>query len=469
MTQKKHSLIYVLSDFISAELAWIVFYNLRKIYIEHSEIGFYFENSLKYRLMLFGMPAAWVIYYFLSGYYRNSYQKSRLQELGTSFNTAMTGSVVVFFTILLNDDVISTQYHYLSFFLFFVCQFFFTYLPRIFITTKTISLINKHRLGFKTIIVGSDAQALKIYKDIVSKPDSTGNLFVGFVNFQRAVSNELKNCLPYLGSFAEIDSIIKNHRVEEVIVALESEEANEIEIIFAKIIEHNVLLKIIPGLYDILSGPVSISHYVGVPLFTVSNYLLKPWQAAIKRGIDIFAGLFAFTVGLPVFAFAAIGVKLSSKGPIFYRQERIGKKGKPFMIIKFRSMFEDAEKSGPSLSSDNDRRITKFGKFLRKTRLDEIPQFYNVLRGEMSLVGPRPERQYYIDLITQKAPYFLRLLKIKPGITSWGQVKFGYAVSVEEMIKRLYFDINYVENMTLYFDFKILIHTILIVLKRNGK
>ncbi len=469
MTQKRHRLLYIITDFVSAELAWVVFYNLRKIVVDHAEFGFYFEDSLKYRLMLIGMPAAWVAFYFLGGYYRNTYQKSRLKELGMTFNTAMTGSVIVFFTVLLNDQVASTQYHYLSFFIFFWVQFFFTYIPRFIITTKTISMLNRGKIGFKTLIIGSNGKALKIYQDINSNPESEGNLFVGFVNYKNEIAPNLSQYLPYLGNFSDIDMIINKYRIEEIIIAIENEEHDVIEIIIAELIRYNILIKIIPGLYDVLTGPVQVSHYVGVPLFTVSNYLLQPWQSAIKRGIDIFAATFAFTVGFPVFIFAAIGVKISSQGPIFYKQERIGKTGKPFMIVKFRSMYPDAEKKGPMLSSDHDNRITKFGKFLRKTRLDEIPQFYNVLIGEMSLVGPRPERQFYIDKIIETAPYFLRLLKVKPGITSWGQVKYGYAESVEEMIDRLYYDIQYVENVSLYFDFKILIHTILIVLKRDGK
>ncbi len=162
------------------------------------------------------------------------------------------------------------------------------------------------------------------------------------------------------------------------------------------------------------------------------------------------------------------GVKLTSKGPIFYSHERIGRYGKPFIIYKFRSMYSGAEKNGPELSSRNDGRITPFGKFMRKSRLDEIPNFFNVLKGDMSLVGPRPERKYFIDQITKQAPHYLHLLKVKPGITSWGQVKYGYAENVEQMIARLKYDLIYLDNMSLYVDFKIIIYTVMTIIKRKG-
>lgn len=193
------------------------------------------------------------------------------------------------------------------------------------------------------------------------------------------------------------------------------------------------------------------------------------WQANIKRLVDIFGSSVAIILLAPVYLITAIGVKFSSKGPIFYSHERIGRYGNPFMIYKFRSMKQNSEQNGPALSSDNDPRITKFGKFMRKSRLDELPQFYNVIIGDMSLVGPRPERQFFIDKIVEVAPHYIHLLKVRPGITSWGQVKFGYAENVDEMVERLKYDIIYIENMSLYIDLKIIIYTVKIILKLEGK
>ncbi len=222
-------------------------------------------------------------------------------------------------------------------------------------------------------------------------------------------------------------------------------------------------------MYDILSGSVKMTSIFGAPLIEISREIMPAWEQSVKRIFDVSVSLFVLLAFSWVYVILAIAVKLGSKGSIFYSHERIGWHGKPFFIHKFRSMYMDAEKNGPALSSKKDPRITNLGNFLRKVRLDEIPQFYNVLIGEMSIVGPRPERQFFIDQIVQKAPHYKHLHKVRPGITSWGQVKYGYAENVEEMTERLKYDIIYIENMALGVDMKILIYTALIVIQGRGK
>jgi exopolysaccharide biosynthesis polyprenyl glycosylphosphotransferase len=232
---------------------------------------------------------------------------------------------------------------------------------------------------------------------------------------------------------------------------------------------YNVRINIIPDTFDILSGNVKMTSIFGVPLIRLNTLLMPSWQFSIKRILDIFLSAIALLVLSPLLLIISGLVKSTSRGTIFFFQERIGRNGIPFQIIKFRSMFTDAEKLGPQLSSTHDSRITKFGKFLRKTRFDELPQFWNVLAGDMALVGPRPERQFYIDQISKINPHYQKLHRIRPGITSWGQVKYGYAENVEEMVQRLRYDLLYLENMSLAMDIKILFYTVVIVLKGSGK
>jgi len=471
MNKRLQTSKYVISDFIAGSISWGLFFVLRKILIESESFGYRIEveYDIKFYFGLFCIPIFWITSHYLSGYYKDIYRRSRLQEFGKTFFITLVGVVIIFFAFILDDYISSYKNYYRSISMLFGLQFLLTYIPRLIITTRTVHKIQNRKIGFHTLLIGSNRRALELFKDLESQPKSAGNKFIGFVKVNDKSKFLLEKHLLCLGSIEDLPQIIDDNKIEEVIIAIESSEHHQINSIIQKIDNKNLVVKVIPTLYDILTGSVKMTSLYSAPLIQISRDLLPEWQSNLKRLIDIVFSFFAILFLLPLYIFLIIGVKFSSSGSVFYHHERIGRYGKPFRIYKFRSMYVNSEEKGPALSSKNDSRITPFGKFMRKIRLDELPQFFNVIVGDMSIVGPRPERQFFIDQIIQEAPHYAHLQKVRPGITSWGQVKFGYAENVDEMVERLKYDLIYIENMSLYVDFKIMIYTVKIVFQGRGK
>ena len=456
-------LLFILDYSFSAG-AWAVFYFLRKTQIEGSS----FSSDPNFPLGVLFIPLIWIFIYLLQGTYHDVRRLFRLRILNLTLGATLIGVLVVFFLFLLDDQITGYKQYYKSILLLTIVLFTFLIIPRFLFVSYIVHKIHSRKAGFRTLLVGGSDKAVEIYNEIQSSPKGYGTDFVGFINLN-GVDTLLKDKLPFFGHFDDVDGILRKYEIEEVIIALESSEHDRLKAVLSRLEGGQLKIKILPDMYDILSGTVEMSNIFGALLIDINSEVMPVWQRVFKRLLDILISSLALIFLVPLFLVLAVITKLTSPGPIFFLQDRIGMNGKSFQIIKFRTMINDAEKAGPQLSSSNDPRITRIGRFMRKYRIDEFPQFLNVIFGHMSLVGPRPERQYYIDKITELEPQFHQLTNVRPGITSWGQVKFGYAENVEEMLARMKFDLLYLKNRSLALDFKIMLYTVLIVFKGAGK
>ncbi|MDR1601005.1 MAG: sugar transferase [Tannerella sp.] len=465
MNKQRQTIKYIAADFLTAAVAWFLL-NL----IRYSEVAQYegFASAGEYllsRQVVAGqalIPLFWLILYYFSGYYNRPFGKSRIDELFNTFATVAVGVTFIFFAVMLNDLPKSFDIYYTVYFSYGAMQFFLTYVCRSLTTHYAARKIARCEWALNVLIVGTGSLAAKIRREL----PKVGYRIIGFVENGSRAGSEVGN-EETVGCVDDLPRLMETLPVDELILAPETVHDDENIRLLYSLYHYKRPIKIWAEKDNpFYTADVRTIH--GIPLIEVTANNFSEAGKNIKLALDKLVSALVLTLFSPLYACIAIGVKRSSKGPVFFRQERIGFMGRPFTIYKFRTMYADAASQGPLLTEKDDPRVTPFGRFLRKYRLDEIPQFWNILKGDMSLVGPRPEQRYYVDRIVRIAPYYYLLHNVRPGITSWGMVKYGYADTIDKMIERLHFDMMYYKQMSLTLDITILIYTVKIVFTGKG-
>lgn len=493
MQSRKLLVRYLTFDLLAALLVWLLFMVFRKTINDAQlfpNVPIFLSNYNFVSGFLY-FPLSCLFVHYLSGFYVFPSKSKYVQTAFTTFVASAIVSIIIFFALMLDDVVVSYKYYYYSLAVLFSLLFVFTLIPRWTIIAFVKRKYSSREWKIPTLIIGTGENALETYRNL--NEHSKENQFVGFVKpvgkletsgnvvdvrhialnddeiTDDVIQSDLKSIKKlFVGSLADLPKLIQQKKIKDVIVSLDKEDEANLYKIIHSLYHYDVDIRFTPRLSEILTGGPRIKMLGKSPLVNITDINISPWQLSIKRFVDVLSSSLFLVLLSPVFLFFIFRIKLDSNGPVFYKQERIGLGGKVFRIFKFRTMFVDSENGVPQLSAEGDPRITAVGKVLRKYRLDELPQLWNILKGDMSIVGPRPERKYFIDQIIEKAPYYCLLYKVRPGLTSWGPIKVGYTDTLEKMIERLHYDIIYIENMTLWIDLKILIQTIEIIFKGKG-
>jgi len=464
MSKSLEKILILLTDFIFINLAWISFFHFRV------STGIF--DMLILPEFLFPMLVVyfyWLLIFSFVGMYRTWFALSRFDEISTLFKASFVGVFLLYFLILFDDysHGVSSESRFL---IFFYWGFFLLWVSAGRLAVRGFQrrlLING--VGRRNaLLVGFNSSANEIHTEILDHP-GLGIDVVGYIAVAEGNINEEFKNIQVIGTVENIPQKIDELNIKEIIIVLTKFSEDTLIDIIGKCENKNVGLKIAPDLYNILSGQARTTQLYGFPLIDINPQLMPVWEAKVKRALDIFFAFLFLVLTSPVMLLTTLAIKIDSKGPALFKQERCGLNGKVFRIYKFRSMRQDAEKhTGPVWSTKGDPRITRVGRFLRKVRIDEIPQMLNILKGEMSLVGPRPERPFFVEKLAEEIPYYKRRLKVRPGITGWAQVKHKYDESVEDVKEKLKYDLFYIENMSLRMDFKIMFRTVFVMLFGKG-
>lgn len=466
MNRRKLLFKFVFYDLLASTIVWLLFMVFRKTVVDaqlFGDVKIFIPNYDFLSGFLF-FPLSCVFVHYLSGFYRRPEILSKTVIFFTTLVSTAIISIVIFFVLMLDDIVISYRYYYYSLLVLFGLLFSISLFFRSILFSEISRNFRMKLWTIPTLIIGTGRNAKMMAEELgKNAPEYTLKGFVWVENQSNEISKD-----QVLGYYSNIREIISKYGIKDVIISLDNADEYQLFRIINALYIYDIDIRFTPRLYEILTSGSKIKMVGVSPLVNITTLHMPDWQFSVKRFVDIIIAFFGLILVLPLFVFIIVKIIIDSRGPAFYKQERIGYLGKPFNIIKFRTMYVDSENGTPRLSSAWDSRVTPFGRFLRKYRLDELPQLWNILLGDMSLVGPRPERKFYIDQIIERAPYYCLLYKIRPGLTSWGPIKIGYSDTIDKMIERLNYDIIYLDNMSLFTDFKIMLQTIEIIFKGKG-